>query len=86
MAYNDQTMLCHFRLLRGARIPLHAHPQAQNGYMISGKVKFMDAKGGWFIALPGSGWCFDGGEQHGAEVLEDSEVVEVFSPLRPDYL
>ena len=86
LAYNAQSMMCHFRLTRGARIPLHAHPQAQNGYMISGKMKFIDAKGGSFIAFAGSGWCFDGGEEHGAEVLEDSEVVECFAPMRPDYV
>jgi quercetin dioxygenase-like cupin family protein len=86
LAYDEQTMLCHFRLTRGARIPMHSHPAVQNGYMISGRMKFLlgDAKS--FEAVPGTGWCFLSGEPHAAEVLEDSEVVECFAPARPEYI
>ncbi len=31
-------------------------------------------------------WCLKGGVEHSAEVLEDSVAVEVFSPVRKDYL
>ena len=85
MAYDARSMLCHFRLARGARIPVHSHPQAQNGYMISGRMKMVDEKGGFFLALPGTGWCFAPDEKHGAEVEEESEVIECFTPMRPDY-
>jgi hypothetical protein len=34
----------------------------------------------------GDGWCIDGNIEHGVEVLEDSIVIEVFSPPREDYL
>jgi len=37
-------------------------------------------------AGPGDGWCISGDAEHGAEVLEDSVIVEVFSPVREDYL
>ena len=85
LAYNPQSMMCHFHLSRGAKIPMHSHPQAQNGYMISGRMRMMDGKGGSFEALPGTGWAFAPGQEHGAEVLEDSEVLECFAPMRPDY-
>ena len=85
MAYNEQSMLCHFIMRKGARIPLHQHPAAQNGYMISGSVRFMKVRGEAFIAEPGTGYCFGPNEQHGAEVLEDSEVIECFAPMRPEY-
>ena len=86
LAYNAESLLCHFRLNRGAKIPVHSHPQAQNGYMIRGRMNMVDGKGGSFLALPGTGWCFAPDEQHGAEVLEDSEVIECFAPMRPDYV
>jgi hypothetical protein len=38
------------------------------------------------VAEPGSGWCFDPNVRHGAEVLEDSEAIECFSPSRPEYI
>ena len=86
MAYDAQTMMCHFRLTRGARIPMHTHAAVQNGYMVSGKMKFTLGDGTTFEALPGTGWCFASMEGHAAEVLEDSEVVECFSPMRADYI
>ena len=35
---------------------------------------------------PGSSYVFDSMETHSAEVLEDSEVIEVFAPMRPEYV
>jgi len=36
--------------------------------------------------MPGDSWCVPSGVAHGAEILEDSVVIEVFSPIREDYL
>ncbi len=85
MAYNDQTMVCHFTMKKGAEIPLHNHEAAQNGYIISGKVRFKKKEGDGFIAEPGTGYAFAPWEYHGAEVLEDAEVIECFAPMRPEY-
>jgi len=35
---------------------------------------------------PGDAWCIPLNVEHGAQVLEDSIAVEVFSPVREDYL
>jgi quercetin dioxygenase-like cupin family protein len=35
---------------------------------------------------PGDSWCVPGGVEHGVDVLEDSVAIEVFSPVREDYL
>jgi len=85
LAYNAQTMVCHFTMKRGARVPLHAHATAQNGYVILGKLRMTKEGGDSFIAEAGTGYCFSPDEKHGAEVLEDSEVIECFAPMRPDY-
>ena len=85
MSYNEQIMLCHFILKKGTAIPLHNHKAAQNGYVISGKLKFMRKDGDSFIAEAGTSYVFGSEEYHGAEVLEDSEVIECFSPMRPEY-
>jgi quercetin dioxygenase-like cupin family protein len=86
MAYNDVLMLCHFHLDRGVTIPYHQHPAVQNGYLISGKLKIVWESGKEFIAEPGSGWCFDSNERHGAVALEESEAIECFNPIRDDYV
>jgi quercetin dioxygenase-like cupin family protein len=36
--------------------------------------------------LPGDSWNIPMNVTHGAKVLEDSMAIEVFSPLREDYL
>ncbi len=85
IAYNDQLMLCHFFLKKGARIPPHTHVAAQNGYLVKGKMRFIMEGGKNFVAEPGDGWCFASNEPHGAEIIEDSEAIECFAPGRPEY-
>jgi quercetin dioxygenase-like cupin family protein len=86
MSYNEQSMLCHFRMNSGARIPMHNHPAVQHGYVIRGRVKFLQKDGPGFEAATGTSYVFDSMQEHGAEVLEDSELVETFSPMRPEYM
>jgi quercetin dioxygenase-like cupin family protein len=85
IAYNDETMLCHFEMKAGAQIPLHHHPAVQNGYVIRGRVRFVQEDGPGFVAEAGSGYVFGPDEPHGATVLEDAEVIECFAPQRPEY-
>ena len=86
LSYNDQVMICHFTMTKGAEIPLHHHPAAQSGYVISGKVEFRRGEGDkTFLTVPGTGYSFAPDEPHGAHVLEESEVIEVFAPMRPEY-
>ena len=84
LAYNDSVMLCHFLLEKDAKIPLHNHKEHQIGYVINGKVKFLTENGN-FIATTGDSYVFDSNEKHGAILLEKSEIIEVFHPLRNDY-
>jgi len=85
IAYNDQMMLCHFTLAKDAKIPIHKHIAVQNGYLIKGKIRMVWESGKEFVAGPGDGWCFESNEVHRAEILEDSEAIECFSPMRPEY-
>ncbi len=86
LSYNDQSMLCHFNMKKGAAIPLHNHEAVQNGYVISGKVQFKKEDGSTFVAEAGTAYAFNQNEAHGADVLEDAEVIEVFAPIRPEYI
>jgi quercetin dioxygenase-like cupin family protein len=85
LCYNDQTMLCHFTLKKGAKIPIHNHIAAQNGYLSCGVVKFLRKDGDDLVIRAGDGYLFDSNEYHGSEALEDSELVECFTPARPEY-
>ena len=85
LTYGENSLLCEFQLKQGSIIPAHQHPQEQAGYLISGRLRFSGDEGD-FIVETGSSWNFKGGKIHGAEVLEDSVAIEIFSPVRQDYL
>jgi len=84
LSYNKETMLCHFEMKKGAQIPLHNHFHVQNGFCIAGKIRFITQKGD-FIVKAGDSYIFNSNETHGADILEDSVAIEVFSPCREEY-
>jgi len=85
LTHGANALLCEFRLTKGTIIPAHQHPQEQIGYLVHGSLRLFGDEGESIVAT-GSSWCFKGGVIHGAEVLVDSVAVEVFSPMRLDYL
>ena len=85
LVHGDKTHMVEFRLKPGAIVPEHSHPHEQTGYLVSGKIRFTsNAK----VTECGAGdsWCIPGDQKHGAEALEESVLIEVFSPVREDYL
>jgi quercetin dioxygenase-like cupin family protein len=68
-----------------SRLPKHAHPHEQTGYLVKGKIRLTIGQE-TFVVEPGDSWCIPGNMDHSAEVLENSLAVEVFSPVRKDYL
>ncbi len=85
LAHGEQTMITEFRLDKGALIPEHQHPHEQTGYLVSGSLRFFSGDE-TVVATPGDSWNLPSNKPHGAEALEDCVVVEVFSPVRDDYL
>ena len=86
LAYNDDAMLCQITLDKGSQIPLHSHEPTQIGMCISGRIRFFgETDADEFIAEAGDGYVMAGNKPHGADALEDSVVVEVFAPSRPEY-
>lgn len=85
MVYGDKTLLAKFRLEKGVTLPLHQHPHEQTGVLVSGRI-IITIGDVAHEAGPGDTWCIGPDVEHGAEALEDSVAVEVFSPVREDYL
>lgn len=85
LVYGEKTLLVEFRLTGGKSLPLHSHPHEQTGYLVSGKLN-MTIGEEQFLFTPGDSWTIPGDLRHGAEVLEDSVAVEVFSPVREEYI
>ena len=85
LTYGQNTLLSEFKLAKGSIVPPHTHPHEQTGYMISGRMQF-DIAGEKYLAEPGDSWCIQRDVQHSVDVLEDSLIVEIFSPVREEYI
>lgn len=85
LVYGDRTLLTEFRLQGGKQLPRHEHVYEQTGYLVKGRITIHIGDES-FEAGPGDSWTIPGNIEHGADSLEDSVVVEVFSPVREDYL
>jgi quercetin dioxygenase-like cupin family protein len=85
LVWGEKSSLSAFHMAKGARLPLHSHPHEQTGYLISGHMR-LTVGAETLDAYPGDSWCVPGGEEHFVEVIEDTFIIEVFSPVREDYL
>lgn len=85
LVYGDNSLLTEFKLRKNSILPRHSHPQEQTGYLVAGRIRLiLDTL--VYECGPGDSWCIPGDMAHSAEILEDSVAIEVFSPVRKDYL
>lgn len=85
LVHGEKTLMVEFRLRKGAALPVHSHPHEQIGYLVKGRLR-LTVGTDIHEVLPGDSWCIPGDVRHCAECLEEAVAVEVFSPLREDYL
>jgi len=85
LVHGEKTLMGRFKLAKGAKIPPHKHPHEQTGFMISGKLLFT-IEDKELEVEEGDSWCIPGESEHSVIAIEDSLVVEIFSPVRVDYL
>jgi quercetin dioxygenase-like cupin family protein len=85
LVYGEKTLFSEFRMEADSVLPRHSHPHEQTGYLVTGRIRLTIGEQ-TFEALPGDCWCIPGDTEHSAEILEDSLAVEVFSPVREEYL
>ena len=85
LVYGEKTLFSEFRMEKGSQLPDHSHPHEQTGYMVSGQMRLTIGEES-FEVTQGDSWCVPGNARHRAEILADSVVVEVFSPVREEYL
>jgi quercetin dioxygenase-like cupin family protein len=85
LVYGSKTLMAEFRLQKGSVLPRHTHPHEQTGFLVSGRIRLHMGDQS-YACEPGDSWCVPGDVEHGADVLEDAVAIEVFSPVREEYL
>jgi unsaturated pyranuronate lyase len=81
----DREMLAQTYLKRGALVPLHSHASEQMTYVLQGALRFL-VEGEEVIVREGEVIHIPSGMPHQAEALEDTFELDVFSPVREDWI
>ena len=81
----EREMLAQIYLKRGALVPMHSHESEQMTYILQGALRFHVA-GEEIIVREGEVLHIPSGTPHQAEALEDTFELDVFSPIRHDWL
>jgi len=85
LVHGEKTLMTKFVMLSGSTLPKHSHPYEQTGYLLKGKIRLTIGKNS-FDVNPGDSWCIESGVEHTADILQDSEALEIFNPPRADYI
>jgi quercetin dioxygenase-like cupin family protein len=81
----EREMLAQIYLKRGCLVPTHSHESEQMTYILQGALKFLiggdeiTVREGEVLHIPS--WV-----EHQAEALEDTFELDLFSPIRQDWL
>ena len=84
VATDSECMIAVYSLGKGARVPMHNHPEKQMGIIIEGRGVFR-TKNGEAILEKGDSYILEPNEHHEFEALEDSIVIDLFLPARSDF-
>ena len=85
VATGEQMMQMLVTLDDGSHLPEHQHLQEQITYVLRGRLRLTVA-GVPHDLVAGQSLCLPGGTPHAADALEDTLVIDTFSPPREDLL
>ena len=75
-AYNGEVMLVEVSFDEGTVGADHTHPHSQISYILSGECTMK----------PGDSIAVDGGKVHGLTCIHAGVVLDIFSPMREDFV
>jgi quercetin dioxygenase-like cupin family protein len=85
IARGGSMMMVEVKFKAGAKGMVHSHPHEQVSYVHSGVFEF-ELKGKKKKVSAGDSIYIESGVSHGVVALEDSVIVDVFTPQREDFL
>ncbi len=81
----ENEMIAHVLLTKGAVVPEHSHVSEQITYILEGCLKFQIGSQEILVSA-GQVLVIPSGVPHRAVALEDTLDVDIFSPIRRDWL
>ena len=85
LAHTDQLMIVEVNFETGGVGSVHTHPHWQNTYVKSGRFRFT-VDGEPVDVGPGDTLAFPSNIPHGTLCLEAGTLLDIFTPMRQDFL
>ncbi len=85
MIHTETMTLARIILAEGAVVPSHQHPNEQIATVLSGRLRFVVGDEEQ-IVVPGESVAIPANVPHEVTALEESIVMDAFSPVREDWL
>lgn len=85
LSYTDELMVVQNHFEKGAVGALHHHPHTQITYVVSGQFEF-EIAGEKRIVNPGDSMLKRDGVEHGCVCLEEGILLDIFAPMREDFV
>jgi quercetin dioxygenase-like cupin family protein len=85
MAYDEKLMLVKVEFVQGAVAPLHQHHHSQITHVESGLFE-VEIDGNKKLLKPGDAYYIPSNALHGCVCKEAGVLIDVFSPMREDFV
>ena len=85
LSYDENLMSVEVAFETGAVGAEHTHPHTQCSYVLSGKFSY-SVEGETVILNPGDSIVVPSGLPHGTVCLEKGALLDIFTPMRKDFL
>lgn len=86
LAYSENLMNVELYFAKGAVGEPHRHPHEQIGYIIYGSFLYQEEGKEDKILKTGDSYYVPSNVVHGVVALEDSKLLDIFTPMREDFV
>ena len=85
LSYNEKVMTVEVSFATGAEGVVHTHPHTQCTYVLSGRFNYI-VEDETIVLGPGDSVVVPSDLPHGTICLETGVLLDIFSPMRSDFL
>ena len=86
LSYSQNLMTVELHFEKGSFGAKHSHPHEQIGYIISGKLVYQEEGCEDRILQTGDTYYVAPNVVHGVQILEDTKLLDIFTPMREDFI
>lgn len=86
LSYNKDLMACELEFEAGAVGAMHKHPHLQIGYIISGELVYHEEGKEDVTLKTGDTYMVEGNVMHGINCITPVKLLDIFTPMREDFI